>query len=111
MKLAGYVPQEKIEEIRDRIDIVHLISEYVVLRKAGRNFIGLCPFHKEKTPSFSVRPDKQIFYCFGCGAGGNAFSFLMNMNGMTFPEAVRYLAGKTGVILPDPKDHSLSGGG
>lgn len=111
MKLAGYVPQEKIEEIRDRIDIVHLISEYVVLRKAGRNFIGLCPFHKEKTPSFSVRPDKQIFYCFGCGAGGNAFSFLMNMNGMTFPEAVRYLAGKTGVVLPDPKDHSLSGGG
>jgi len=108
-RLTGYVPQEKIEEIRDRIDIVHLISEYVVLRKAGRNFIGLCPFHKEKTPSFSVRPDKQIFYCFGCGAGGNAFSFLMNMNGMTFPEAVRYLAGKTGVILPDPKDHPHSG--
>ena len=107
--MTGYVPQEKIEEIRDRIDIVHLISEYVVLRKAGRNFIGLCPFHKEKTPSFSVRPDKQIFYCFGCGAGGNAFSFLMNMNGMTFPEAVRYLAGKTGVILPDPKDHPHSG--
>jgi len=107
--LTGYVPQEKIEEIRDRIDIVHLISEYVVLRKAGRNFIGLCPFHKEKTPSFSVRPDKQIFYCFGCGTGGNVFSFLMNMNGMTFPEAVRYLAGKTGVILPDPQYHPHSG--
>ena len=106
--MTGYVPQEKIEEIRDRIDIVHLISEYVVLRKAGRNFVGLCPFHKEKTPSFSVRPDKQIFYCFGCGVGGNVFSFLMNINGMTFPEAVRYLAGKTGVILPDPEYHPRS---
>jgi DNA primase len=106
--LTGYVPQEKIEEIRDRIDIVHLISEYVALRKAGRNFIGLCPFHKEKTPSFSVRPDKQIFYCFGCGVGGNVFSFLMNINGMTFPEAIRYLAGKTGVILPDPEYHPRS---
>jgi DNA primase len=106
--LTGYVPEEKIEEIRDRIDIVHLISEYVALRKAGRNFIGLCPFHKEKTPSFSVRPDKQIFYCFGCGVGGNVFSFLMNINGMTFPEAVRYLAGKTGVILPDPQYHPRS---
>ena len=99
--MTGYVPQEKIDEIRDRIDIVHLISEYVALKKAGRNFIGLCPFHKEKTPSFSVRPDKQIFYCFGCGVGGNVFSFLMNINGMTFPEAVRYLAGKTGIVLPD----------
>ncbi|MBN1545572.1 MAG: DNA primase [Syntrophaceae bacterium] len=107
--MTGYVPQEKIEEIRDRIDIVHLISEYVALRKAGRNFIGLCPFHKEKTPSFSVRPDKQIFYCFGCGIGGNVFSFLMNINGMTFPEAVRYLAGKTGVVLPEAQYHVRSG--
>jgi len=106
--LTGYVPQEKIDEIRDRIDIVHLISEYVALKKAGRNFIGLCPFHKEKTPSFSVRPDKQIFYCFGCGVGGNVFSFLMNINGMTFPEAVRYLAGKTGIALPDAQYHPRS---
>jgi len=106
--LTGYVPQEKIDEIRDRIDIVHLISEYVALKKAGRNFIGLCPFHKEKTPSFSVRPDKQIFYCFGCGVGGNVFSFLMNINGMTFPEAVRYLAGKTGIVLPDAPYHPRS---
>ena len=106
--MTGYVPQEKIDEIRDRIDIVHLISEYVALKKAGRNFIGLCPFHKEKTPSFSVRPDKQIFYCFGCGVGGNVFSFLMNINGMTFPEAVRYLAGKTGIVLPDASYHPRS---
>ncbi len=106
--MTGYVPQEKIDEIRDRIDIVHLISEYVALKKAGRNFIGLCPFHKEKTPSFSVRPDKQIFYCFGCGVGGNIFSFLMNINGMTFPEAVRYLAGKTGIVLPDASYHPRS---
>ncbi len=107
--MTGYVPQEKIDEIRERVDIVHLISEYVALRKAGRNFIGLCPFHKEKTPSFSVRPDKQIFYCFGCGVGGNVFSFLMNINGMTFPEAVRYLAGKTGVILAESQYGSRSG--
>ncbi len=106
--MTGYVPQEKIDEIRDRIDIVHLISEYVALKKTGRNFIGLCPFHREKTPSFSVRPDKQIFYCFGCGVGGNIFSFLMNINGMTFPEAVRYLAGKTGIVLPDTPYHPRS---
>jgi len=98
--LKGYIPEDKIDEIRNRADIVDLVSEFVTLKKAGRNFLGLCPFHKEKTPSFTVNPDKQIFYCFGCGEGGNVISFLMKINDMAFPEAVRYLAGKTGVVFP-----------
>jgi DNA primase len=102
--LQGQISSEKIEEIRERVDIAHLISEHVVLKKAGRNFVGHCPFHKEKTPSFSVSPDKGMFYCFGCGAGGNVFSFLMQINGMTFPEAARYLAERAGISLPDAYD-------
>lgn len=95
-----YVDNSKIEEIRNRIDIVDLVSEYVTLKKAGRNFTGLCPFHQEKTPSFSVNRDKQIFYCFGCGEGGNAITFLMKIADKSFPEAIKDLAAKTGVILP-----------
>jgi len=106
--LKGYISSDKIEEIKERVDIVNLISEHVALKKAGSNFVGHCPFHKEKTPSFTVRPDKYIFYCFGCGARGNVFSFLMQINGMTFPEAVRYLAEKTGVSLPDASE-SING--
>jgi len=98
--LKGYIPQEKIGEIKSRINIVDLISEYVTLKKAGRNFVGLCPFHKEKTPSFSVNPEKQIFYCFGCGEGGDIFAFLMKVNGTPFAEAARYLAKKAGIDLP-----------
>jgi len=98
--LKGYIPQEKIGEIKSRVNIVDLISEYVTLKKAGRNFVGLCPFHKEKTPSFSVNPEKQIFYCFGCGEGGDIFAFLMKLNGTPFAEAARYLAKKAGVSLP-----------
>ena len=90
----------KIEEIKSRIDIVELASEYLTLKKAGRNFTGLCPFHQEKTPSFTVNREKQIFYCFGCGEGGNAITLLMKIANMTFPEAVKALAEKTGVILP-----------
>ncbi len=89
----------KIEEIKNRIDIVELASEYLTLKKAGRNFIGLCPFHQEKTPSFTVNRDKQIFYCFGCGEGGNAIAFLMKIADKTFPEAIKILAEKTGVVL------------
>ena len=96
------IPADKIEEIKQRADIVQLISEYVTLKKAGRNFLGLCPFHQEKTPSFTVSRDKQMFYCFGCGEGGHAFTFLMKVSNMTFPEAVRHLARKTGVIIPEP---------
>jgi DNA primase len=90
----------KIEEIKTRVDIVELASEYLTLKKAGRNFIGLCPFHQEKTPSFTVNRDKQIFYCFGCGEGGNVITFLMKIADKTFPEAIKDLAEKTGVVLP-----------
>jgi DNA primase len=99
--LKGSIPEDKIEEIRRRTDIVSLIGEYVTLKKAGRNYLGLCPFHREKTPSFTVSPDKQMFYCFGCSEGGNGVSFLMKLNHLTFPEAVRQLAGKVGVVIPD----------
>jgi DNA primase len=90
----------KIEEIKSRVDIVELASEYLTLKKAGRNFIGRCPFHQEKTPSFTVNRDKQIFYCFGCGEGGNVITFLMKIADKTFPEAIKDLAEKTGVVLP-----------
>jgi DNA primase len=90
----------KIEEIKSRVDIVELTSEYLTLKKAGRNFIGLCPFHQEKTASFTVNREKQIFYCFGCGEGGNVITFLMKIANKTFPEAIKDLAEKTGVVLP-----------
>ncbi|MDO8784647.1 MAG: DNA primase [Syntrophales bacterium] len=99
--MKGYIPADKIEEIKGRSDIVRLISEYITLKKAGKNFLGLCPFHKEKTASFTVSDDKQIFYCFGCGEGGNAISFLMKINNISYPEALRYLARKTGVVIPE----------
>jgi DNA primase len=99
--VKGHIAPDKIEEIKRRADIVELVSEYVTLKKGGKNFLGLCPFHKEKTPSFTVNRDKQIFYCFGCGEGGNVLTFLMKMSDMSFPEAVRHLAGKTGVVIPE----------
>ena len=95
-----YFDNSKIEEIKNRVDIVDLVSEYLTLKKAGRNFTGLCPFHQEKTPSFTVNRDKQIFYCFGCGEGGNVITFLMKIADKTFPEAIKDLAEKTGVVLP-----------
>ena len=98
--MAAYIPEETIDSIRTASDIVDIVSEVVSLRQAGRNYLGLCPFHAEKTPSFTVSPDKQIFYCFGCGAGGNVFSFLMKQAGLTFPEAARDLAGRCGIDLP-----------
>jgi len=97
-----YYSQEIIDEIRSKADIISLVSEYVKLRKAGKNYVGLCPFHQEKTPSFTVDPDKQLFYCFGCGQGGNIFTFLMKMENMTFPDAVQELARRYGVRLPQP---------
>ena len=92
----------KIEEIKSRVDIVELAAEYLTLKKAGRNYLGLCPFHQEKTPSFTVNREKQIFYCFGCGEGGNVITFLMKIANKTFPEAIKELAEKTGVVLPSP---------
>ena len=99
--LAGLIPEDKIAEIKNAADIVDIVSESVALKKAGQNHIGLCPFHSEKTPSFTVSPTKQIFHCFGCGAGGNVFRFLMKHQGLSFPEAVRTLAGRYGVDLPE----------
>jgi DNA primase len=98
--LAGFIPEDKISEIKHAADIVDIVSEAVLLKKAGKNFIGLCPFHTEKTPSFTVSPDKQIFYCFGCGSGGNVFSFLMKQEGLSFPETARRLAKRYGIDLP-----------
>ena len=92
---------DQLDEIRQKIDIVELISPHVPLKKAGRNFKGLCPFHSEKTPSFIVSPERQIFKCFGCSIGGDAFKFLMEMEGMEFGEAVRELAKRAGVELKD----------
>ncbi|MCF6249181.1 MAG: DNA primase [Desulfobacula sp.] len=94
-----YIPEEKISEILTASDIVDVISESVILKKSGMNFFGLCPFHSEKTPSFSVNAGKQIFHCFGCSAGGNAFSFIMKYHGITFPEAVKMLARKYQIII------------
>jgi DNA primase len=99
--LTGYIPEEKISEIRNAADIVEVVSESVRLKKTGKNHVGLCPFHTEKTPSFTVNPDKQIFHCFGCGSGGNVFTFLMKNDGISFPEAVRVLARRYGVELPE----------
>jgi DNA primase len=99
--LASHIPEDKIAEIRHAVDIAEIISESVLLRKAGKNLVGLCPFHSEKTPSFTVSPDKQIFHCFGCGAGGNIFSFVMKRDGLQFGEAARMLARRCGVDLPE----------
>lgn len=99
--MVFFIPEEKINEIKNTADIIDIISESVALKKAGRNHIGLCPFHSEKTPSFTVNYEKQIFYCFGCGMGGNIFAFLMKKEGYSFPEAVRYIAGKYGISIPE----------
>jgi DNA primase len=97
-----------IGRVRDSVDIVDLVSGYVTLRKTGKNWVGLCPFHSEKTPSFSVNADKQIFHCFGCGAGGDAFKFLELQEGLNFPEAVRKLAGRAGITLPESRPRGES---
>ncbi len=96
-----YYSDEVIDEVISRNDIVNVISGYVSLRKKGRTFEACCPFHHEKTPSFKVDRDKQLYHCFGCGAGGNVFTFIMEYENMSFPEAVQYLADKAGMTLPE----------
>lgn len=96
-----YLSDDLIEEIRSRNDIVDVISSYVKLQKKGSSYFGLCPFHNEKSPSFSVSAGKQMFYCFGCGEGGNVFSFLMKYDSLTFPEAAKVLADRAGIDVPD----------
>jgi DNA primase len=97
----GLIPNEVINQVIDRSDIVETIGNYTALKKAGRNFKALCPFHHEKSPSFVVNPDKQIFHCFGCGVGGNVLGFIMRQEHMEFPEAVRFLAARAGVTVPE----------
>lgn len=95
------IPEEKVREVAERLSIVEVVSDYLPLRRAGGNFLGLCPFHAEKTPSFNVNPAREIFHCFGCGAGGDAFSFIMKIEGVSFPEAVKLLARKSGIEIEE----------
>ena len=82
------IPQQVIDEIREKTDIVNIIGQYVQLKKSGKNYTGLCPFHEERTPSFSVASDRQFYHCFGCGRGGNVFNFIQELEGLSFQEAV-----------------------
>jgi DNA primase len=101
--VGNYIPQELIETIREQSDLVEVIGEYLRLTKKGKDYVALCPFHQEKTPSFTVSREKQIFHCFGCGRGGNVFHFLMFMENLTFPEAIRLLSSRTGIAIPVSK--------
>jgi DNA primase len=94
------------DRVKQQADIVRVVGEYVRLKKSGQNFTGLCPFHGEKTPSFAVHPVKQIYHCFGCGKGGDVFNFVMEMEKCPFPEAVRIVAEKCGIVIPRPKERS-----
>ena len=93
--------EDVIEEVREKNDIVDVISQYVSLKKKGSSYFGLCPFHNEKSPSFSVSREKQMYYCFGCGQGGNVYTFLMEYNRLSFVEALKELAQRAGVELPE----------
>ncbi|MDT5295543.1 MAG: primase, partial [Acidobacteriota bacterium] len=97
-------PQTFIDELRRQADIVRVVGDYVTLKKKGANWMACCPFHQEKTPSFSVNPSKNIFYCFGCAKGGSVFNFVMELEGVSFPEAIRVVAEKAGVPLPELVD-------
>jgi len=110
--VSGFIPEEKIEEIRATSDIFEVISGYITLNRSGKNYKGLCPFHHEKTPSFIVSSEKQMFHCFGCGQGGNVFSFLMKYENLSFPEAVLSVAKRYGIqikLLQDGKSEKLIG--
>ncbi|NWC66908.1 DNA primase [Pseudomonas sp. P7758] len=98
--MAGLIPQSFIDDLLNRTDIVDVVSSRLLMKKAGKNYTACCPFHKEKTPSFSVSPDKQFYYCFGCGAGGNALGFIMDHDNLDFPQAVEELAKAAGMEIP-----------
>jgi DNA primase len=98
--MAGRIPQAFLDDLLDRLDIVEVIDRRVKLKKSGKNYSARCPFHEEKTPSFSVNPEKQFYYCFGCGAGGNAIGFVMDYENVDFPQAVESLAGSIGLEVP-----------
>jgi len=101
----NYYPDDIIEEVRLNNDLVEVVSEYLHLEKKGGSYFGLCPFHREKTPSFSVEPVKQFYYCFGCNNGGNVFHFIMHIENLDFMEALRFLADRAGIALPEPDDN------
>src|SRR3954466_3211781 len=106
--VAGLIPPHLLEQIRAASDIVDVIGSYLPLKRAGANFVGLCPFHREKSPSFNVNPSRQIFRCFGCGKGGDVFTFLMSYENLTYPEAVRRLAERAHIVI---KEDELPGSG
>ena len=99
------IPQETIEQVREASDIVQVIGEFLRLKKRGRNFLALCPFHTEKTASFNVSPEKQIFHCFGCGKGGNVYTFLMEHEKMSFVDAVRFLARRANITIREDQKY------
>jgi DNA primase len=107
--MAGKIPDDTLQAIRERVSIVEVVSGYVSLKKAGRNHLGLCPFHSEKTPSFTVSDERGLFHCFGCGAGGTVFTFVMRADHVDFVEAVEVLARRAGVTLPQRADTSAGG--
>lgn len=98
--MKDFISPEKLKEIRERASILEVVSDFVSLKKSGKNYLGLCPFHAERTPSFTVNEEKGIFHCFGCGTGGNVINFLMRLNNLSFPEAVKTLAQRYGISLP-----------
>ena len=102
------IPQDIIERVRDSADIVDVVSQYVELKQRGANYFGLCPFHSEKTPSFSVAPAKQIYHCFGCNSGGNVFSFIMEYQKIPFPEAIKILADRYNIPIEFEKGEGNS---
>ena len=106
--MAGLIPQAFIDDLLHRTDIVEIIDKRVSLKKAGKNYTACCPFHTEKTPSFSVQPDRQFYYCFGCGAGGNAVGFVMNFDQVDFPQAVENLAHDAGLDVPREESRAAS---
>jgi DNA primase len=98
--MPGRIPQNFIDDVLDRLDIIDVIGSRIELRKSGKNYSACCPFHDEKTPSFSVSPDKQFYYCFGCGVGGNAVGFVLDFDKTTFPETIENLAKRVGLEMP-----------
>jgi len=97
--MAERIPEQLIQDIIAANDIVALVGQYVQLRRSGSSYVGLCPFHKEKTPSFHVTPDRQLYYCFGCGTGGNIVEFVKNIEHLDFVETIRFLADRAGIRI------------
>ena len=100
----GRIPDEVISEVLSRADMLQIVGDYVSLKRAGASYKGCCPFHNEKTPSFNINPDRGFFKCFGCGEGGSLFTFMMKIEGWSFPETVRNLAARVGVDIPETSD-------